>query len=315
MAQELNKKDKLILVTGAAGLIGSAVLDQLKNKPGIRVVAVDQNTPISLKGRVIRFIKADLTESSNWDKLNKINFHCLIHAAAKIPKSFSDAKETGEAASINKRMDRMAIAAVRKKRACLIYFSTANLYKNTANAILDEQSGLRLTNAYAIEKRASEKLIVRNLRGFRYFIFRISAPFGQWQRHTTVIKSFAEKALRQKRILYLGSGNRRQDFIYSKDIARACLKALQSKHSGIYNLASGSSISMLELASLIKKLSHSKSQLSPACIPDPQENYRPAYRISLIKKHLGWSPQYSLKKSLTEYIKFLRKNNGYRHTL
>ena len=63
----------------------------------------------------------------------------------------------------------------------------------------------------------------------------------------TVVRRFVERASRGEALLYWGSGARQQDFIHADDVAGACQAALEHQ-GGTFNVASGKTVTMRELA-------------------------------------------------------------------
>ncbi len=300
---------KVIIITGASGLIGTALLSAFKNYKKYKVIGIyNTNKPLIESNNIIHF-KGDLTRKSVWSDLMEFNVDSIIHCAAKIPKSF-DSPESEEVRLLNLKMDKLAILYARKKNARFIYISSSSAYGLIMGKVYNERCRLNPIGQYAKGKVETEKMILKRKGNLRYFILRISAPYGPHQRYTTILKIFIKNALRGKPLKYYGTGSRTQDFTYVKDIANVCLKAVESDKYGVYNIASGQSISMKDLAFLIKNLIQSKSIVQAAQVPDPQETYRGKIDISKAKKILGWYPMYTLERGLSEFIEYIKNGGG-----
>ena len=300
----MNNK-KTLIVTGAGGLIGNGLLDILKNNKKYRVIGVYKTNKPSIKGNNIVYLKGDLCLQIVWNELLKFSPDVLIHCAAKIPESL-EGTQSKEARLFNLEMDKQAISYAKKKKVCFIYTSSSSVYGMIEDKIYNEKCKVKPIGYYVKGKIETEKNILKNKQYFKHFILRISAPYGPNQRYNNVLKIFIKNALRNKPLEYYGTGGRLQDFTYVKDVAAACLRALESKKCGIYNIASGTPISMKDLAHLIKRLTKSKSPVIPAGIGDPQENYKALFDISKAKKDLLWYPVYNIKKGLREFIKYIK---------
>ena len=297
---------KKIIVTGASGFIGTSLLYLLKNSKSYRVIGIDKIATPILEGIDISFIESDLTKPRTWHDLARLDVYAIIHCAASIPGRFGghESKKCGE---INSKIDKLAISYAEQKKARFVYVSSSSVYGMNTDTVFKEEAVLNPADEYAKAKAASEGEIINNKRIPKHFILRVSAPYGPHQRTETVIKTFIEKALNEEPLLYYGSGERKQDFTYVLDVAKACMQALESTNSGIYNIASGSSVSMKDLAHSIIKLAKSKSTVRPAAAKDPQESYKPDFNISKAERFLDWRPAYPLRRGLAEFIGHARR--------
>lgn len=299
-------REKNIVLTGASGLVGHGILDLVKGNKEYAVTGIYQTYKPFIEADNITFIQGDFTVKEGWNKLWQIPADVLIHCAAIIPLSVTDIMQK-EAKNCNLFMDEFAISYVLEKKAKLIFISSTGVYGFNIRGLCDENSEISPASEYFAGKIETERNVVSMKGMLEYHILRISAPYGPYQRHNTVIKVFMENALKGKPILYYGTGSRMQDFIYVKDIALACLKALNCENYGIYNIASSSPITMKNLAVKIKKISGSASEIKEAGIPDPQEGHSPIFDISKAGRLLGWKPQYTLDMGLAELIGYLRR--------
>lgn len=298
---------KNIIITGASGLIGTGLLDLLRENKEYKVVGIYNNHKPLESGNNINYIKGDLTQRKIWDALRGLKVYAFIHCAAKIPHSFFG-DEAEQSRMTNLEIDSQALSYAKEKRVKFIYLSSTSIYGVVTDQVCNEQCRPKPNNEYSMGKLESENRISNNGDIKEYFILRISAPYGTNQRTTSVLRTFIKNALQDTPLTYYGTGRRMQDFTYVKDVARACLRALESDNYGIYNIASGNSISMKDLVLLIKRLLKSKSQIKPANREDPQELYRPIFDISKAKRLLNWHPVYPLEKGLQEFIAYITEN-------
>lgn len=289
---------KKILVTGATGFIGKYLIRFLKSHPDNQIWA------ISLKGGKVgeQTVDAvDITEKialHQWRK-GKPNFDAIFHLAAVIPSSFDSIKArnsfTANIKIISNLLD------LTNHNTIFIYASGTSVYGIPTNIPVTEDALPSPDNYYSLGKYVCELIcaIESSKKGFTAISLRISAPYGPGQQARTVINTFLDSVLDSRDLLFYGSGERMQDFTYIDDIIRAIWLAYQKKVSGIYNIASGRSVSMKELAEIVKSLHPtSRSRVQPAGIPDPQENYRGVFSIEKAKRVLGYNPQITLEQGL-----------------
>jgi UDP-glucose 4-epimerase len=122
----------------------------------------------------------------------------------------------------------------------------------------------------------------------------------------SVLPRFVRQALTSENIAWYGSGERTQDFVHVTDVVGACLLAAASSTPGIYNIGSGVPISMKQLAHLILRMvPHSRSQVLPADLPDPEEGCRWEVDVGKARNNLGYSPKVRLEDGLRQYIDFV----------
>lgn len=292
-----------IIISGASGFIGTGILDLLKDRNEYKVFGIYNKKDPVIKGNNIIYLEGDLTQQKIWKKIKDLDVYAFIHCAAKIPRSFCS-NECKESRRLNLEMDKLVISYI-EENIKLIYISSSSVYGMVTDKVCNEEADLDPINEYAKGKAESESKIKKNIS--KYLILRISAPYGPYQLAKTVLKTFIIDALHNKPLSYYGSGSRMQDFTYIKDVANACMKALTSEKYGIYNIASGTAISMKDLTFVIKKLTNSKSEIRAANIEDPQELYRPRFDISKAKQLLNWHPVYSLEKGLGEFIEYIKR--------
>lgn len=297
---------KTIIISGASGMVGTGLLDMLKGSKKFRILALYHHHRPVVRHKNIIFLKGELTGTPVWNRLKKIKPYAFLHCAAYIPGSIGT-REDHKAKRINLSIDTKVLQYAILKGLKLIYISSSSVYGMITDAVCREESRLKPLGAYADGKVETEYKIKHEVRCSSHFIFRISAPYGRHQHHHTVLRIFVQNALKNRPLLYHGSGKRMQDFTHVKDIARACIQALKSRAYGVYNISSGNSISMKRLAFLIKKITNSLSIISPSGKDDIQESYRPRFNITKAKSRLGWVPTYPLAKGLKEYIQELKK--------
>jgi len=279
-----------IFITGSSGLIGGYIYRELQKIDLYNVVVIN------------RELIPDLADSNTVHKLEKLGHaDFLIHCAAKIP---SPQINMDDVADINRKIDRQLFEYCKNTGTKIIFCSSMSVYERYGEDIVIDETMPILTNSdkdnYFQEKANSEKLFM-GLDGT--VIFRISSPYGINQKNKNVLKIFIENVKKNKDICYYGSGQRTQDFIHGRDIAVAVLCALKQNANGIFNIVSGESISMKQLAFAIVKLAQDYTgKICSNNMDDPQENFRANFSNKKADKLLGWKPSISLSAGITELL-------------
>jgi UDP-glucose 4-epimerase len=140
---------------------------------------------------------------------------------------------------------------------------------------------------------------------FRYF--NVYGPRqNPGSEYSAVIPSFIKSVLKNRPLTIYGDGNQTRDFVFIKDVVQANIIAAESKATGVYNIGSGRSTRINELARDI--LGISGSNLQPI-YKDPRVG---DVRISLadltLASSIGYNPKYTLENGLGETIKSIRMN-------
>ena len=288
-----------VAILGATGLIGKAAT-LLFLKEGIDVEACSKNGG-STNGFSVDPI--DISKDgvlSQWLKNKDID--AIIYLSAKIPKSFPEAN--WDLFYYNLMMHKPVLDYWKRHKCHLIYASSCSVYGSHSPIPWKEENATFPDNYYSISKLVGEVLFHQEYqKGLPLTILRINAPYGMDTRRKTVINIFLERALAGKDLTLFGSGNRQQDFIFVLDVARAFLIAYLKKNDGIYNIASGKTVTMKELATNVINLTNSSSKITYSGESDPQEGFQVEIDISKARNELGFLQKYSLEVGLKECIR------------
>jgi ADP-L-glycero-D-manno-heptose 6-epimerase len=105
-------------------------------------------------------------------------------------------------------------------------------------------------------------------------------------------------------------GEQQRDFVYVKDIVQGCLRAMEAKESGIYNLGSGRARSFNELVQILNDSLGTKFQ--PEYIENPHAHYQNFTQADLTnaRKALSYEPQFSFEAGVADYMKWLYPAGG-----
>ncbi len=279
MASALPKR---ILVTGAAGVVGRAVVKRLQVE-NVRTVPVVRESH-AMDGCVV----LDLSENGD-GLLNAVKEppEAVVHLAAVAPPRYPDISENAEKTI---QIDRQVVAAARTWGARYLYISTCGLYDPMTPDWKDEEAKINPRTPYFSVKKMGEEAALE-VGGV---VFRISSPFGEGMMPTLVVPRFIDMAIRSQTISVWGSGKREQDFISVNDIANAVVRALAVNSSGVFNIASGMPMSMIELARSIVD-ERGRGVVVKADKVDPLDGQTARFKISRAAILLGWTPKASLK--------------------
>ena len=248
---------KKILITGAAGYIGSILSTELV-KLNYEVVAVDilkyeQNSLSHLHFyKNFKFIKGDVTKPSVVKKILK-GCNYIIPLAALVGAPLCD-KFKKETKRLNVDSIKLLIKHLNKKQK-IIYPTTNSGYGvGEKNKFCDENSPLRPVSLYGVTKLQAEKIILSHKNSI---CFRLATVFGYSYRMRTdlIVNNFTQKAVKEKK-LEIFEPHFRRNFVHVKDVVSAFIFAIENFNklkNNIYNLGlSSANITKLALAKKIK---------------------------------------------------------------
>lgn len=259
------KEAKNILITGGAGFIGSHVADTFINE-GYNVFVVD-NLSSGCNGNLnksAKFFNCDIN-SSNLEEIFKENMiDYVFHFAAQASVSFStkfplkDAQEN--------ILGSLNLLSLCKKYGVkkILAASTAAVYGIPEYLPVDEQHKTTCLSCYGISKLTMEKYI--EIFGVDYVIFRFANVYGARQSahgEAGVVAIFADKMKNNEEIVIHGDGEQTRDFVYVEDIAKICLKTIQSNlKNEIINISTSKAISINRLFEIMaQKYNYKKNPL------------------------------------------------------
>lgn len=257
-----------ILITGAAGFIGSHLVEHFQGSAEIRVL---DNLRSGHRRNLAPF-KHEFFEASILDRdavrraVDGVDYVFHLAAMISVPESMSKPVECNEINTTGTLvvLEEAARAGVKK----LILSSSAAIYGDNPVVPKVETMPPEPKSPYAITKLDGEfyckmfadtgRLQTACLRYFNVFGPR-QDPKSQY---AAAVPIFLERAMRQLPITIYGDGEQTRDFIYVKDIVAAnVFFAAHSPATGVFNVAYGQRITIRKLAREICAITGSKSEI------------------------------------------------------
>ena len=257
-----------ILVTGAAGFIGSHTVDLLLAE-GHAVIGVDnfrsgRRENLSAASRVPNFSlhEFDVSQPGRLDGLvAAVRPEAIIHLAALVSVQESIADPTLNF-SLNVHATQLVAEAARKHGVGRVVFaSSAAIYGDTADLPIRETAEKNPISPYGAAKLASEAMLLGHgaAYGFTVRCQRYFNVFGPRQDpaspYSGVISIFERRYREGKPMTIFGDGRQTRDFIAVRDVARANLLAATRAglSSGAANICTGRATSLLEVAEIFAR--------------------------------------------------------------
>lgn len=300
------------LVTGAAGFIGSNLVDKLVAQKH-KVIGIDNfatGSRENLKSS-IKKIKLKKIDIRSLQKLKKANlsrdvdwvFHLAgladIVPSIKSPIDYLNTNITGT---------QNILEIFRKsKLKKFIYAASASCYGIPKKFPTNENSKIDPRYPYALSKYLGEELVMSWAKVYKMpnISMRFFNVYGQRSRTTgaygAVFGVFLAQKYHNLPLTIVGNGKQTRDFIHVDDLTDALIKAAKSKYIGkIYNIGSGKETSVNYITKFISKnFVNIKKR--------PGEPDRSLADIKKVKKELNWRPKVTISNGINRLLKDLNK--------
>ena len=258
-----------ILVTGAAGFIGSHTVDLLLSS-GHEVVGVDdfrtgrrENLRLATVSPRFDFHPLDITKTADFSSLVcSKRPEVIVHLAGLVSVQDSRADP-----ALNWRLNvggtqSVIEASIGASVSRVVFASSAAVYGDSNVLPLAEDGPKQPLNPYGEAKLASEELLsgAARTRGFSGVNLRYFNVFGDRQDprspYSGVVSKYIDCCRHDKAPMIFGDGRQTRDFVHVRDVARANMQAalLPGLTTGSYNVASGRETSLLDLVGLLRSM-------------------------------------------------------------
>ena len=250
-----------VLVTGGAGFIGSHTVDRLL-AAGARVRVLDNLSSgkvANLPGEPpIEFVQGDIRDAATVDAaLDGVSHVLQLAAQVSVQASVQDPVQS---AAINILGFLTVLEGARRHRVeRFVYASSSAVYGAVDAVPVREEASLKPISPYGLEKSINERyaamycdLYGMSCLGLRYFnVFGTRQDAGS--PYSGVVSRFVSALRSDEPLTIYGDGHQSRDFIYVEDIAQANSLALQARWEGVGNVATGQSVSLLQLAGMLSR--------------------------------------------------------------
>ncbi|MGI9305195.1 MAG: NAD-dependent epimerase/dehydratase family protein [Gammaproteobacteria bacterium] len=260
-----------VLVIGGAGFIGSHTVEALLAE-GATVRVLDNLSAgkadnLPLDNSSLEFVEGDIRDADTVaSALNGVS-HCL-HLAAQVSvvNSLEDPRNSADQNILG--FVTVLEAARRADVTRFVYASSAAVYGDPVELPLTENVEPRPLSPYSVEKWVNEHyanlfqhLYDVSALGLRYF--NVYGPRQDSKSpYAGVIALFVDRIREKMPLSVFGDGRQTRDFIYVGDVARANMAALRGDATGVSNVATGHTVTLLELIATLDKLCGVKSDVN-----------------------------------------------------
>jgi UDP-glucuronate 4-epimerase len=316
---------KRILITGAAGFIGSHLAEALLQR-GDRVVGVDnfntyyepvlkeQNVTAALQSGQYRLKRADICDEALLRTIfEEERPDTVVHLAARagVRPSLLDPNLYHRVNVIGSQhiLDACRDFGVTQ----LVFASSSSVYGSTGVIPFREDDlTIQPISPYGATKRMNELQchVYHHLYGLNVTLLRFFTVYGPRQRPDMAVHKFTRAILEGKAIPFYGTGETRRDYTYVDDIVHGIVCAIDRPSPyALYNLGESRTTTLAELVALLEKHLGRTATLDrqPLQPGDVTETYAD---ISRARADLGYYPKFSMDEGIRRFVAWYRGQHG-----
>jgi len=310
---------KKILITGAAGFIGSHLAEKLFNTyKSSNFIFYDKITYAAnkvyikklLKKKTVKFIKADLLNLELLEQyLKNVDLAINVAAESHVDNSFGNSLVFSKTNTLGTHF---FLEACRKRRVKkIIHVSTDEVYGENLKKAFKENQFLNPTNPYSASKAGADMMVNAYKKSYKLNIVTVRANniYGIRQYPEKLISKSIYNFINNKKMTIHGKGKNYRFYLSVHDFCDGIIKIIKkSNNSGIYNIASEKKYQVIEVVKMIAKYFNKDLKNNVIYIDDRPFNDK-IYKINCQKlKKLNWKTKRNLKDDLPLICEWYKKN-------
>ncbi|MBI5180537.1 MAG: NAD-dependent epimerase/dehydratase family protein [Nitrospirae bacterium] len=307
-------KDKVVLVTGGTGFVGTHIVQELLRE-GAKVRVSVRNRPMVIEDERIETVYADLTKQEDCLSVSKgVDF--IFHAAGAVSGA------GGSMSGITTNLiltSQMLQAAITAKVERFLLFSSSTGYPEMDHPVKEDEMWSAPPHpsvlGYGWMRRYFERLgeFVSTTFGMKVSIVRPTAVYGRYDNFDSatshVIPALIRRAVaKENPYIVWGSGREVRDFLHITDLARGCLLLLEKRACcDPVNIGYGKTISIKEIVYMI--LAAAEHNDADVVFDSSKPTTIPCRMVdtSKAKEVLGFEPMMTLEEGIADTVEWYKK--------
>ncbi|MET9270355.1 NAD-dependent epimerase/dehydratase family protein [Kribbella sp. NPDC003557] len=296
--------DERVLVTGASGFIGRAVVGALRER-GVPVTAVDREPPDASWDGGVHVVTGDLAEQETCVAAFETRPTSVVHLAAltSVLRSVDAPMQTF---AQNVTITQVLLELSRGSGVeAFVLASTNAVVGNVGTSVIDVDLPLRPLTPYGATKAACEMLLsaYSGSYGMATAALRFTNVYGPGMSHKdSFVPRMMRAALSGTGVKVYGDGQQRRDLVFIDDVVSGVLRALDTRYDGRAIIGSGRSVSVLEMIDTVRAVTE---QPVPAEHIEAPAGEMPAVVVD-VTNDLGYEPTVSLEDGLARTWRYFR---------
>jgi len=314
-----------ILITGAAGFIGSTLVDRLLQE-GREVVGLDSFDPFypesqklrnlagALGHAAFRLERGDIRDAQAVERVFSLaRPEAVVHLAAlagvrpslERPAEYADVNVTGTSVVLE--------AALRHAGPRVVFASSSSVYGEREVGPFRESDPVeRPVSPYAATKRAGELVAhtFHHTQGLSITCARIFTAYGPRQRPDLAIRKFSERMRRGEPIPVFGDGSSVRDFTFVDDLVDGLVRAIDRDLGfAILNFGGGRQVALLDVVKLLEAELGVTARIDwkPVQTGDVPRTWADT---AAAREALGYAPRVPFEEGIRRFARWLRESEG-----
>lgn len=313
---------KKILITGGSGYIGARLCLHFANE-GYSVTSLCHSKIPSNQDWVSKMEKVligDVRDELFLSELAKDNYDIVIHLVSLDHHQSNESPTFVSSVNITPVWSILEVFS-KQGLSKFIYFSTAQIYGTLQDELVLENQTLKPQNPYGLTHQIGEVLCdyYNRKSSVDCSVIRLSNSYGAplFEENNCwwlVINDLCQMAYKKKEIVLQSDGSPLRDFIHGWDVCSGVQTVVETsnKQHFVYNLSSGETLSILDIAEKVKKVyldRYNVELVITKAKSDHNITEKKVYKIdnSLICQ-IGFEPKWSLEMGINDLFDFLEKN-------
>jgi len=312
---------KRVLVTGAAGFIGSHLSERLVER-GWHVTGLDnlcdtysrkdkESNLAGIPSGMFDFVEADIAASALLEILGGVGVVAHLAAIPGVRSSWGRSFPDYARANII-GTERLLAACAESRVERLVYASSSSIYGDTDEIPMTEDALPSPVSPYGVSKLAGEHMCHAYERssGMQVVSLRYFTVYGPRQRPDMAFRRFCESMVAERPIRVYGDGTQSRDFTFVDDAVNATVAAIEHDSAGgVYNIGGGTRISVLDSLDILSGIVGRKADV---VFEEPQKGdvLRTEADTARARSVLGFAPGTSFENGLEREFMWVRDRSG-----
>lgn len=307
-----------VLVTGAAGFIGSHLVDRLL-EIGHEVTGVDcftdyypegtkrRNLSRALSHERFRFVEGDLLRLDLEELTGGVDRVAHLAGEPGVRSSWGERFSTYLDRNVRTTQRLLEAVAVARPEH-FVLASSSSIYGSDNGGPVDEDAPKRPSSPYGMSKLAAEELVglYGRERGVPATVLRYFTVYGPRQRPEMALSRFISLASRGEAVEVFGDGTQMREMTYVSDVVEATVAALETRPAGeprAYNVGGGARTTVADLVEMVGEALGERVEVrhSPTVPGDVRSTWADLGRAA---RELGYEPRVSLDEGVEAQVRW-----------